>query len=535
MRSVEKRDAKPVGVIDAETDPFEYGVIPEPFIWGFKDSYRYKTFTDTDALIDWLADQDMIVYAHNGGKFDYHLKGFLKRLSPFQEIMMINGRLSTFKIGKCEFRDSVNILPCKLDELGIKHDMDYQKLRKENRMRHMPEIMRYLKQDCDTLYEAVSNFIRLYGLNLTLASAAMKQWRKIADMPSPRNGNQSLFTYMQPWYYGGRVECFHKGMIRESFKLADIKSAYPFAMLHDHPYGQGYGVELNPQPGPVDPQAFYELTVDHDGCFPVRTANGLSFAPAKRQRVWATGWELKAAQDTGAATVLRIHQQVTFGASINFRSYVDHFYAIKEAAPKNSFERLAAKLFLNSLYGKFGSNPLEYHSYMVLELSDWEEAQEDGWQLAAEVGPWAIVKRPLAGAELGFYNLATAASVTGFVRAYLWRAINAVSRTGGRVLYCDTDSLAFIPGGSDPLTYGKALGDWEDEGAFSGGGIAGKKMYAFQKASGGYKIACKGVKLSADEILEVASGNTVTYRREAPSFSVKHGAKFITRQVKRTT
>ena len=69
-------------------------------------------------------------------------------------------------------------------------------------------------------------------------------------------------------------------------------------------------------------------------------------------------------------------------------------------------------------------------------------------------------------------------------------------------------------------------------------------MYAFHadtktaKATGHeWKTACKGVQLGAEEIVEVAKGAEVTYRRDAPSMRV--GSKgsmvtFVERRVKAT-
>lgn len=65
---------RPICVCDSETDPFKRGRVPKPFIWGFLNTKtnEYEEFTDTKELVDFLYGQEIIVYAHNGGKFDWH-------------------------------------------------------------------------------------------------------------------------------------------------------------------------------------------------------------------------------------------------------------------------------------------------------------------------------------------------------------------------------------------------------------------------------------------------------------------------------
>jgi len=113
------------------------------------------------------------------------------------------------------------------------------------------------------------------------------------------------------------------------------------------------------------------------------------------------------------------------------------------------------------------------------------------------------------------------------VRAYLWRNICA---TGGTTFYCDTDSIAASDISAIDISDG--LGNWELEAECDFAAIAGKKLYAFRKNNGSWKTASKGVRLEPSEIVAIASGETVVYQPEAPTFSVKGGIKFTPRRVK---
>jgi hypothetical protein len=74
---------------------------------------------------------------------------------------------------------------------------------------------------------------------------------------------------------------------------------------------------------------------------------------------------------------------------------------------------------------------------------------------------------------------------------------------------------------------GRALGEWKVELECDAYAVAGKKMYAFRSATdlydvpkGEYKVACKGVDLTANEIIRVAKGETVIYEPEVPTYSI---------------
>jgi hypothetical protein len=60
-------------------------------------------------------------------------------------------------------------------------------------------------------------------------------------------------------------------------------------------------------------------------------------------------------------------------------------------------------------------------------------------------------------------------------------------------------------------------------------------LYAFKhEKTGEFKLATKGVRLTADEVYEVARGGVVHYQPEAPSFSIHSSPRFVERDVKKT-
>lgn len=159
---------------------------------------------------------------------------------------------------------------------------------------------------------------------------------------------------------------------------------------------------------------------------------------------------------------------------------------------------------------------------------------KDGKVWAGRLGTWNIHEVPLAPERQRYYNVATAASITGFVRAYLWRAICAIRGNGGCAFYCDTDSIAFAGDIPASMRFDKDLGGWSSEGRFLRGGVGGKKLYAFQRDDGEWKIGCKGVRFTPQEIMRVCAGETVNYKKEAPSYGMGREPLFIERNVQMT-
>lgn len=540
--------SRKIAVCDSETDPFKYKRRPEPFIWGYYDGETYESFRDTAKFIEFVSERDEIVYCHNGGKFDFFfLADYIDYLTP---LTVINGRLTRFKIGMCEFRDSYTILPVPLGAHD-KGEIDYDKMEAPVRESHMAEIQNYLYRDCVSLYGFVRRYIEECGLNLTLASGAMKIWTTLADIETPKT-NQAFYEQFAPYYYGGRVECFELGMVERPFVVADINSAYPFAMLSDHAFGSLY-IETNVLPSNRDElrRSFIRLTADSLGAFPYRDVDGSLFFPDDGlvREFTITGWEFDAARETGALRLHEVKAVFSFYEKVNFTDYVQTFFK-KKAETKALGDKagyLLAKLHLNSLYGKFGANPAEYHEYKTCHPADIQTMHEiHGYDFCDMLGSNAIMCRPISEAAQHYYNVATAASITGFVRAYLWRAIKASKR----VLYVDTDSIAAES--VDGLPLGDKLGQWDIEATCDRGAIAGKKLYAFHNTGGvwpssgdmnfgkwkqditkrGWKVSSKGVRLDEKQICRIASGETITHAKDAPSFSITGGVRFIEREIK---
>ena len=562
-----KSRLKSFWVLDAETDPFsrarnEKGEIPQPFIWGayHHATQEYVELPDAAAVAEFFADRDALVYAHNGGRFDYmYLRDHLNSDDP---LLVISGRIAKCRIGNSEFRDSVNLLPVALDQFGGKKKIDYALMEPERRSdpNVMYEIKSYLRQDCITLAENLQSYFDEYGRSISQASASMKYWSKRFDKEIPRQ-SKSDFERYKPFYYGGRVQCFVDGVKAEKFSVVDINSAYPYAMKHRHIFST-QGVMRSHLPGGDDLfRCLIKVRCTARAVFPWRDEDGALFFPddeaGKRRRVrdyYVTGWEFLIALATDSISNIHIKEIHYFSETVTFDDYIAHFYNKRLAAKSrgDKAQDIFCKLFMNSLYGKFGQDCDNHRDYVIASRDSVATWRAKGYR---EYKPWG--KRILMRADKKelheddprrrYYNVATAASITGFVRAHLYRAASNCSG----LIYCDTDSIAAKD--TSKLIQGDALGEWKKEIDCDRYAIAGKKLYAmrdvfgnwkkddaekkgiFQGSDGWYKTACKGVDLTPDEIIRVAQGETIEYKPEVPTYSISREVpRYINRNVIKT-
>lgn len=552
---------KKIIVLDMETDPFDGHNIPQPFLACVYDGQTYNLFAEFSdmpvdlkrkcrkdgikeysLLVPYLADKKAICYAHNGGKFDYlYFKPYIR---PGTEILVISGRMASFKIGQCEFRDSYNLFSQRLGAWE-KDTIDYSFFTKEER--YKPEnwqaILDYQKSDCTYLYEMLTEFFNRNGKGITLPSICMNKLKKV--MPGIPNSTKAYYEEFKPFYYGGRVQCFQKGMRDLEFQSVDINSAYPWAMRNNlHPIGLA-NIARRPrhikEKEAMGPQ-FYKIEAESGGGLPFRDpkTKELTFPCDDVLRTYfVTGWELMAALDTNTVCNLKILTECTFKDCRDFADFIDPLWEERLKAKREKDEHTSnfVKLEMNSTYGKFAANPAKYEDFMVITADeaaafqfcerDFDAYKEQGYKLRGSFGPETyLISRPIGEDDQTYYNVVTGASITGCVRALLFRNMCKAKD----LLYCDTDSIAAR---SFPdLNIGDKLGQWGIEGDFDHYRISDKKVYAFHFAERpmGYnrnaikkknwKMACKGGDLTPNEIKQLCQGKIVTYHRTAPTYSI---------------
>jgi hypothetical protein len=528
--SRKKQEVK-IAVIDFETDPFLFGRVPKPFAAGFFDGENYVEFWGDDCaqyLVDYISalETKHIIYAHNGGKFDFFF--LLEWLQ--NPLKLINGRITKAGfIGGHEIRDSYAIIPIPLKAYQ-KEDIDYGCFERHKREAHKSDILFYLAKDCEYLYSLVNAFVERFGAKLTIGGTAMGKLREIHKFPT---GDETHDSKFRPFYYGGRVQCFEAGILKGAFKIFDVNSMYPDRMKNCvHPIGRGYACPTNPRltnsgklKGFGNRPYFAEVIAINRGAFPVRLKSGLSFEQ-KEGRFFTTSHEIETALQYGLCDIKDIIAAYVPKQLISFGDYVDIYSAEKIAAKKEGDKvgEIFAKLLLNSPYGKLAQNPENYYDYRIIkDISELTRDEWREWDLFEAHGEYQIWRKKSDAKS--YFDVAAAASITGASRAKLLAGL-ALSK---RPIYCDTDSIICEE------FYGETdiskLGAWKCEGEADSVAIAGKKLYAAFDGEKCIKLASKGARLQPSDVVSLCKGKTVSWNNSAPSFSLSHAPNFVSRNL----
>lgn len=533
---------------DLETDPFSDWTVPEEqripsvFCAGLRWKGMNRIFWGDDCIRKFITEcrklpSGTVVYFHNGGNFDFHY--LLPFIQPSKcEFLCIGKRIVSMRIlDGVEFRDSYALVPRPLKSWE-KDEIDYSLMDTLKREVHKDEIIRYLCGDLEGLESLmVAARIRNGRDFLTIASASFDKLKR-AILPAKTGVTRHRFDRVfRPFYFSGRVGYFTKlGMQRGSYDVFDINSAFPRAMIEEHFWGNRYTVR-GEMPEKFKGQSFVTVTCVSEGHLPLRTKDEVTY-PKGEYTFNVTGWEFDAAVELDLVSRVRIHRVYIPQRLVSFADYVLPLYEEKRTG-KTKADRYFSKLELNSAYGKFGQNP-EYFREVVCR--PYGTAMESPWTVAMddEEHGFTFYQRPVHGPdsadEMLFNNVAVAASITGYVRAQLMRAIVECG-----AIYCDTDSVIVPKGKGGTLTTGDGLGEWKHEFSFGRNQLhlGGKKLYAGKGKVPGtaetvWKHASKGVRLSAKDIVRVCRGETVRYNFAAPSFSLFAGTRFISRNTRRT-
>jgi DNA polymerase type B, organellar and viral len=564
---------KRLAVVDLETDPFKYDRKPEPFACGFAmDDGSYVDFWGDECVTDFFdhlisvdneltaRGEEMVIYAHNGGKFDFHY--FMDYLDEDSRPFFIDKRMVKINFLNIEFRDSYSLIPVALKKLQTgkwrKLEIDYNKMERLFREQNKPEILEYLRADCMTLIENVREFIERFGWRITIASTSLPLLESFHGFDKMEPDND---VRIRPFYKGGRVECFERGLIRGSFVMVDANSMYPAAMSNfQHP------VSAIPFPTKdIEDADFLLVEATNRGCLGVGDGLGFDFS-CRKGKFFASIHEIRAGLDTGTLDIHRVIQGWRFTHHDRFDRFVDFFYQLRlDAKAQGDIAGTEFyKLILNSAYGKLAQSTARYRDYLINPTSlpyprygplTFEKMEVEGemknvctqspqgWRPDMQLPGMFVYSKPKRNAGQVFLNVATAASITGAARSVLWRAVCSSDRP----LYCDTDSIicSKFHGDMDD----SRLGAWKVEATGDAVLIAGKKMYAFLSKTPSpdkekvtidgddfwlIKKAHKGVQLRADQILEIVRGGELSIENDAPTFGLGGKVSFVKRKVKMT-
>jgi len=584
----EKRETRKrqIAILDMETDPFDAKLKRhiKPFLCVlYSDEF--------EPIIIWEENRDefirgvlsaisglpgsWIIYAHNGGKFD-----FLFLVSQLRGEVKFKGRgIMSARVGEHELRDSSHIIPERLAAFA-KDKFDYDRnrddifdiaSRKPNRDRWRKEIIDYCIADCRYTLNIVKSFIENFGFKLTIGQAAMSELRKHYNV---KKINHGFDTQLRQFYFGGRVECLAgRGHFVGDYELHDVNSMYPAVMANcEHPIGDFSDYDLR-RGEPNASTVFVDLVCHNKGALIARDAEGFTSATIDRGRFRTTIWEYNVARQYGLIEDVEIIASWDCRLRSNFSNFIHPLYdnrlktkdamrALKEQGLQTTpafldlkKDDIFFKLLLNNSYGKFAMNPANYREHY---LTDPGERPPEEWFKSLEElddhdrieylqpifsnSEYAIWQKP--SPSFRYNNVGTAASITGAARAVLLAALQHAKGA----IYCDTDSI--ICRALEGVQKHKSdLGAWDLEDEFSKVIVNGKKLYAVwhkkpkiltpeQIADGlksDYTVKSKGTaQITWQEMLDMLNGANVVKFNKAPTFTKFSTQNYMSRSIRAT-
>jgi len=379
-----------------------------------------------------------------------------------------------------EFRDSLKKLPFSIKAIAqswelpmLKGDIDHKIYRPVG---HTPtlEELEYLFKDVQIMSLALKTQIDAGMKKLTVGSDSMAEYKRIISPTRFKRYfpvlNNEIDLEIRQAYRGGYTysDPRFKGYKTGAGSVYDVNSLYPSVMRYKTlPYGEPVFAEGLPEKSAAYPLFIVSMTFTaklKPGYVPIiQIKASTMFSESEYQTVidepvtlTFTSVDLEMVFEHYDIDVIAYNGGYRFKARRGlFDDYIDKWAKVK--AENKGAKKQIAKLHLNSLYGKFASNPDVTGKYPVLE---------DG-----------VVKLKLdREAERDPVYTAMGAFITAYARQV---TITAVQLNYDRFAYCDTDSMHLM--GTEPPKGieidDDELGKWAHEADFTAAWYVRAKAY----------------------------------------------------------
>lgn len=481
--------------------------------------YFHNEKFDGEFIISWLFKHN---YRWVKDKKDFESKTFTTLISDkglFYSLEVCFSKYNRGRKNTVKFLDSMKLYNMSVEDISkgfklplSKLEIDYEEDRPIGHILTEKEVD-YITNDVKIVAIALNYLIKLGHKKMTIGSNALEEYKNLIG--------KKLFDYnFPPPYYDAEIRQAYKGgftylnpefrniLIDRGFVL-DVNSLYPSVMAgvenEKLPYGEGVYYE-----GKYKNDNLYDLFIQSFSCnFEIKEnkipclqiKNNLSFketeyltsSNGETVSLCLCNVDLKLFFEQYNVYNITYYGGYKFKSSINlFKSYIDKWTEIKIHSKKdgNHALYLISKLFMNSLYGKFASNPLA-GTKIPIDVDGVVSYKNGG-----------IEEKDVVYLPIGVF-------VTAWARDKTIRSAQKIEdehRNGNsdiRFIYADTDSLhIFSPSGLLP-TYLKiddyTLGAWKVESEFEKARFIRQKTYIeYSKEYGkneSYKIniVCAGM------------------------------------------
>ena len=393
-----KKQVRYVADFETTTDPDDCRV----WAYGLTDVDKAETLWDVEIgttierFCNRMAEENSVCYFHNL-KFDsafildylfrqgyVHVKD-RPRKGQFSSLISHMGSFYSITVGwkngtKTEFRDSLKKLPYSVSVIAkafgleeAKGELDYHAYRAPGHIATAAE-RAYIAADVLIVAKALRNQFDQGMTKLTVGSDALTEFKQLTgsrmfDKLFPvlpevmdneiRAAYRGGFTYSDPRF---------RGRVTGAGKVYDVNSLYP-SVMYDRllPYGEPVYAPGLPHPTKEHPLFIVsvtftaELKPDHVPCIQVKGSShflATEYQTSIKDPVTmsCTSVDLALWQEHYDLEILSYNGGWLFhGVTGLFTEYIDKWMEVK--ATNTGALRTLAKFMLNSLYGKFATNP----------------------------------------------------------------------------------------------------------------------------------------------------------------------------------
>lgn len=393
------------------------------------------------------------------------------------------------------FCDTLNWFKSSLEVLGERiglSKMDMPEWESSN-----DEWFVYCMRDVEVIENTMINYIEWIRINdlgnfkLTAPSQAFGSFNHRFRKPNiVIHQKPEVQKLEREGYYGGRLESFYIGSVeRESFDddftsdsgeldrradakrscyLLDVNSLYP-SVMREFTYPvqlESFRVSDNETHHTLDElchRCIADVHLETDQTFPKRIpGRGICFVKGTF-RTTLCGFELERALNANAVT--HVYSYARYNLRPLFSDYVDFFWNERKKAKTSgdTVGDLFCKLFLNSLYGKFGQLTPKWVEWKASppgeewSIDEFYLPSEDRWCTRQNVAGVTYLSQDVSDHPNSF------CAIAAFVTAYARERMNDLMLTAGKenVLYIVTDGIVVTPEGFERLEAAGELSETE--------------------------------------------------------------------------
>lgn len=460
---------------------------------------------DLESFIERISEENSITFFHNL-KFDgaFILDRLFRlgyeftdekapQVKEFSTLISKMGHFYSIKVRWengmfTEFRDSLKKLPMSVKQVAktfkldqMKGEIDYHYLRPVGWVM-TPEEREYVKNDVQIVARALKVQLEEGMTRLTVGADSLAQYKSMMGKDFERHFpvlTRTIDAEIRRAYRGGwaYADERHRGKVVGAGQTFDVNSLYPSVMYSKVlPYGEPVFYP-NGLPEVTEEHPLFiacitftaKIRDDHLPCIQIK--NSSLFTPTEYVKevldpitMYCTNVDLELWKEHYDMDILAYNGAWLFkGIRGFFNDYIDHWMRIKEESEGG--KKLIAKLHLNSLYGKFATNP-----DVTPKIPVFDEEKD--------------IVRLIEGPpdERNPVYTAMGVFITSYARDL---TIRTAQEHYDRFLYADTDSLHLLTSdGTNNGSKGKALqvhpsklGYWKHEYDFVNGLFVRAKAY----------------------------------------------------------